>query len=193
MFARPKFLIAGLGNPGRQYAETRHNLGFMVLDRIAERINTEFRKIESNALIAKKLYAGKQLILAKPRTFMNLSGQAVGSLARYYKIETDHILVIYDDVDLEFDITRIKPEGSSSGQKGMNSVIRSLGTNQIPRLRMGIGRPNGRMDTADYVLQRFSREQEEVLPLFIDRAADAVLHWLDCGIDAAMTKYNQTV
>ena len=185
------FLIAGLGNPGKQYTDTRHNIGFVVVDHLAQRLGVEFSRMQSNAMVTKARYLDHRLILAKPRTFMNNSGQAVGALVRFYKVPIENVLVVYDDADLDFEMLRIRQEGSSSGQKGMNSVINSLGTDKIPRLRVGIGRPPGRMPTPDYVLRPFSSDEQEVLPFIIDRAVDAVLEFIEHDILSAMNKYNQ--
>lgn len=185
------FLIAGLGNPGKKYTETRHNIGFMVLDQLAKKIGAEFRRMQSKAMVTQSRYAGHRLILAKPRTFMNNSGQAVGALARFYKVPFENILVIYDDADLDFEVIRLRPDGSSSGQKGMESVIQLLGTDQIPRLRIGIGRPPGKMETPAYVLLPFSVEEKEVLPFILDRSVEAVFEFIQHGIDAAMNQFNQ--
>ncbi|MDI6694323.1 MAG: aminoacyl-tRNA hydrolase [Anaerolineales bacterium] len=184
------YLIAGLGNPGPEYRRNRHNVGFMLLDRMAERLGLNFSRFESNALIAKGEYQGKRLILAKPRTYMNLSGQAVGALLRYYKVPLANLMVAYDDVDLPLGTLRLRPTGGSAGQKGMMSIIERLGTQDFPRLRIGIGRPPGRMDAADYVLQDFSAAEMEFLTPALERAVDAVLTFLSEGLDAAMNKYN---
>lgn len=186
-----KFLIAGLGNPGKEYIDTRHNIGFMVVDQLARDLKTEFSKMQSNAMIATVLHPAGKIILAKPRTFMNLSGQAVSALARYYHIELENLLVIHDDVDLEFEVIRIKPEGSSAGQKGMESIIQSLGTDQFPRLRVGIGRPPGRLPTPAYVLRPFTSQEQEVLPFIIQNAADAARAFITGDIETVMNKYNQ--
>jgi PTH1 family peptidyl-tRNA hydrolase len=184
------YLIAGLGNPGPEYRRNRHNVGFMLLDRMAERLGLNFSRFESNALIAKGEYQSKRLILAKPRTYMNLSGQAVGALLRYYKVPLANLMVAYDDVDLPLGTLRLRPTGGSAGQKGMMSIIERLGTQDFPRLRIGIGRPPGRMDAADYVLQDFSAAELEFLTPTLERAVDAVLTFLSEGLDAAMNKYN---
>lgn len=186
-----KFLIAGLGNPGKEYIDTRHNIGFMVVDQLAHDLKTEFSKMQSNAMIATVLHPAGKIILAKPRTFMNLSGQAVSALARYYHIELENLLVIHDDVDLEFEVIRIRPEGSSAGQKGMESIIQSLGTDQFPRLRVGIGRPPGRLPTPAYVLRPFTSQEQEVLPFIIQNAADAARAFITGDIETVMNKYNQ--
>lgn len=186
-----KLLIAGLGNPGKEYANTRHNIGFMVVDELARLLNTEFNKVQSNAMITTVQHPAGKIVLAKPRTFMNLSGQAVAALLRYYRVELENFLVIYDDVDLDFEVLRIKPDGSSSGQKGMQSVIQSLGTDQFPRLRVGVGRPPGRMPTPAYVLRPFTSQEEETLPFVIRKAADAALKFITSDIDTVMNIYNQ--
>ena len=184
------FLIAGLGNPGRDYRETRHNVGFMVVDRLAARLGVRFTRLESHALVTKGTYQDKRVILVKPQTYMNLSGAAIGSLARYYKVPVENMLVSYDDVDLPFGALRLRPAGGSAGQKGMKSIIERLGTEAFPRLRVGIGRPPGRMDAAAYVLQPFARDESAELPLLLDRAVDAVLVFMTAGIEKAMNQFN---
>lgn len=184
------YLIAGLGNPGQEYRASRHNVGFMAADRLAERLGTSFSRLESKALLAKADLNGNRIILAKPQTFMNLSGQAVASLARFYRVQHENLLVIYDDVDLPFGTIRLRPGGGSGGQKGMASIIERLGTQDFPRLRIGIDRPPGRMDAAAYVLQNFNPSEAEMLPMILDRAADAVLLFVTQGLAAAMTKFN---
>lgn len=186
----PPFLITGLGNPGRQYRETRHNVGFMTVDRLAAHLGITFSRMESKAMIAKGEHRGQRLILAKPQTFMNLSGQSVGALARFYKVPPTQLLVIFDDVDLPLGTLRIRPGGGSSGQKGMTSIIERLGTQDFPRLRVGIDRPPGRMEAADYVLQAFSNGEKELLDTTLDRAVQAILEFTGAGLDSAMNKYN---
>jgi PTH1 family peptidyl-tRNA hydrolase len=190
--AEPKqtFLIAGLGNPGRQYRQNRHNIGFRLIDRLAERLGVSFSRMESKALVTRADYQGQRLILAKPQTYMNLSGQAVGSLVRFYKMPLENLLVAYDDVDLPLGVLRLRPQGGSAGQKGMKSIIERLGTNQFPRLRLGVDRPPGRMDAAAYVLQDFSSAQEELLAVTLERAVDAVLVFATEGLEVAMNQYN---
>jgi peptidyl-tRNA hydrolase, PTH1 family len=186
----PVFLIAGLGNPGREYRENRHNIGFMLVDRLAAHLGTSFGRVEAKALIAKAEHQGSRLILVKPQTFMNLSGTSVGALLRYYKIPLSNLLVAYDDVDLPFGVLRIRPDGGSAGQKGMMSIIERLGTSEFPRLRLGIDRPPGRMNAADYVLQDFSRQEAVELPQILDRAVDAALTFVASGLTTAMNQYN---
>lgn len=186
----PRYLVAGLGNPGRQYQANRHNIGFMVLDSLAERLGVNFGRMESKALIAKADHVGNHLVLAKPQTYMNLSGQAVSSLMRFYKVPLEKLIVVYDDVDLPFGVLRLRPAGGSAGHRGMNSIIEQLGTQDFPRLRVGIDRPPGRMDAADYVLQDFSRAEAEELPVIRQQALEAVLTFITLGIAAAMNTYN---
>ncbi len=185
------YLIAGLGNPGKDYRETRHNVGFMAVSEIAKQLGIEFSRVQNNALITKTNYQNKRIILAKPQSFMNLSGQAVGALTRFYKVPQENILILFDDADLPFETIRLRPQGGSSGQKGMKSIIQVLGTQEFPRLRIGIDRPPGKMQTPDYVLQNFSKLQKENLPWVINRAAEAALFFVAEGIDAAMSKFNQ--
>jgi PTH1 family peptidyl-tRNA hydrolase len=184
------FLVIGLGNPGRDYKNNRHNIGFMLADRLAARMGAAFGRLESKALVAKGEQDGQRVILAKPQTFMNLSGQAASSLVRFYKIPLENLLVAYDDVDLPFGVLRLRPGGGSAGQKGMASIIHSLGSEAFPRLRLGIGRPPGRMEASDYVLQNFSKDQQEQLDVILDRAADAAQVFVTQGLDAAMNLYN---
>ena len=184
------FLIVGLGNPGRDYRYNRHNVGFMLLDRLAKGLGGTFGRLESRALLAKAGLEGKRILLAKPQTFMNLSGQSTGALLRFYKVPVDHLLVAYDDVDLPLGTLRLRPDGGSAGQKGMASIIERLGTQEFPRLRIGIGRPPGRMQAADYVLQDFSSEENEVISLALDRAVEAVRVFILEGLDTAMNQFN---
>ena len=184
------FLIAGLGNRGREFQNNRHNVGFMLVSHLAERLGVSFSRMQSKALVTKGEYKGKRLILAKPQTYMNLSGQAVAPLVRFYKVPLENLLVAFDDVDLPFGVLRLRPSGGSGGQKGMQSIISTLGTEEFPRLRVGIDRPPGRMEASDYVLQDFSKDQAEALAEILDRGVEAVLTFIDEGLDAAMNKFN---
>jgi PTH1 family peptidyl-tRNA hydrolase len=184
------FLIVGLGNPGREFEQNRHNIGFMLLNRLSGRLGESFSKVESKALVAKSSYLGERVILVKPQTFMNNSGTAVSSLVRFYKITLENVLVAYDDVDLPLGAIRLRPSGGSAGQKGMQSIIERMGTDEFPRLRMGTGRPPARMEAADYVLQDFPSDEMELLTETLDRAVEAVLTFLQYGIERAMNAYN---
>lgn len=184
------FLIVGLGNPGRQYQANRHNIGFMLVSRLAEKLSVSFTRVQSKALVTKTTFQEKPVIMAKPQTYMNLSGQSVGSLAKFYKIEMDHLMVVYDDVDLPFGRIRIRPSGGSAGQKGMQSIITQLGTDEFPRMRLGVGRPPGSKGAASYVLRDFSGEDAEFLPQVLDRGVEAVLTFISEDLTNAMNRFN---
>jgi peptidyl-tRNA hydrolase, PTH1 family len=184
------FLIIGLGNPGREYRDNRHNSGFMLIDWLIVRLNARGMKLQSKAIVTDAVYNEHKLILAKPQTYMNLSGQSAQGLIHFYKLELSNVLIAHDDLDLPFGTIRMRPGGGPGGQKGLASTIEHLGTEDIPRLRLGIGRPPGRMDAADYVLQNFSKDEMKELSSILDRAADAVLTFVTDGLDMAMNKYN---
>lgn len=187
------YLLIGLGNPGREYRDSRHNAGFMLIDWIAVRLNARGMKVQSKAIVMDTAYEGRKLILAKPQTYMNLSGQSVQGLVRFYKLPLANVLIAHDDLDIPFGTIRIRPKGGPGGQGGMASTITQLGTKDFPRLRIGIGRPPGRMDPAAYVLQDFTRQELKALPEIMDRAADAALEFVVNGLDKAMNKYNGPV
>ncbi len=190
---RNSFLIVGLGNPGREYRSTRHNAGFMVIDALCEGFGIRLSRLQSKALVGTGAYDGKKIILAKPQTFMNLSGQSVGSLMRFYKIPLEQILVIHDDLDLPVGTLRMRPGGGSAGQKGLTSIIEQLGTQEFPRLRIGIGRPPGQMDPVDYVLEDFWGSEKELLSQLLSRAVEAVKDYLQFGLEHAMNGFNGTL
>ena len=149
-----RYMIVGLGNPGREHSQNRHNIGFMTVDRLAEEHGIALGKVQSRAVIGSGRIAGRQVILAKPQTYMNRSGDAVGPLVAYYRVPPENVLVIYDELDLPLGALRLRPSGGSGGHNGMKSIINHLGQD-FPRLRLGVGRPAGRMEAADYVLQDF--------------------------------------
>jgi PTH1 family peptidyl-tRNA hydrolase len=184
------YLIVGLGNPGREYRENRHNIGFMLFDRLAVRLGARMTRMQSKALLGSANHEGAKIILAKPQTFMNLSGQAVQSLVRFYKLPLENIMLVHDDLDIPFGTLRLRPGGGPGGQKGIKSTIQHLGTQDFPRLRLGIGRPPGRMDPAAYVLQDFHKGDEQILSETLDRAADAALLFISEGLDEAMNQFN---
>jgi PTH1 family peptidyl-tRNA hydrolase len=188
-----RHLIVGLGNPGREYADNRHNVGFRCVDHLASAHGLSFNRRQRQASIAMGLIEKRAVILAKPRTYMNKSGRPVSSLARYYRVPLDRVLVVYDDLDLPLGTTRLRPSGGSGGHRGMKSIISQLGSRAFPRLRIGIGRPPGRMDPADYVLQDFSEEETILLERTLDQATAAVETWLIEGVDEAMSHYNRSV
>ena len=184
------FLLIGLGNPGREYRDTRHNVGFMLIDRLAVRLDARGMKVQSKAIITTATYLERKLILAKPQTYMNLSGHSAQGLLNFYKIPIENMLIAHDDLDIPFGTIRIRPKGGPGGQRGMASTIEQLGTKDFPRLRIGISRPPGRMDPAAYVLQDFSREDMKILSDVLDRAADAALDFVVDGVNKVMNKYN---
>ncbi len=183
-------LIAGLGNPGPQYAANRHNIGFRCLDRLAAAHGLTFDRRQKRALTARGVIAGREVLLVKPQTFMNESGRAVVPLARFYKVPPARLLVVYDDLDLPPGTLRLRPSGGSGGHRGMRSIIAQLGSQEFPRLRIGIGRPPGRMDPAAYVLQDFAPEEWPLMEETLARAIAAIEVWLTEGLDAAMSRYN---
>jgi PTH1 family peptidyl-tRNA hydrolase len=184
------FLLVGLGNPGREYKDNRHNVGFMTIDRLAVRLNARGMKVQSKAIVITATHEERKLILAKPQTFMNLSGQSVQGLAHFYKIPLTNLMILSDDLDLPFGTIRIRASGGPGGQRGMASTIERLGTKDFPRLRVGIGRPPGRMDPAAYVFQDFPKDEVQLLSEVLDRAADAALEFVIKGLNAAMNKFN---
>ncbi len=186
----PPVLIVGLGNPGPEYARNRHNVGFRVLDGFAQAHQMAFRRILHQALIAEGRMAGQRVILAKPQTFMNLSGRSVRPLVSHYRVPLDRLLVVYDDMDLPLGAIRLRPRGSPGGHNGMKSIVQALGTTEFPRLRVGIGRPPGHMNPADYVLQDFRPDEEEILEGVLHRAIQAIRAFIEEGLEAAMNRFN---
>ncbi|MCM1449073.1 MAG: aminoacyl-tRNA hydrolase [Clostridiales bacterium] len=184
-----KYLIVGLGNPGYEYSDTRHNIGFMILDAFAEASNISF-KTERYGDVALTRLKNKQLLLLKPSTFMNLSGNAVRYWAQKENIPVDHILILVDDIALPFGAIRIKPSGSDAGHNGLKSIAQMLATQSYPRLRFGVGHDFNPGMQVDYVLGTFSREQQLLLPQRIDVAIDALKSFCLEGISNAMCKFN---
>lgn len=187
------YLIAGFGNPGREYRNTRHNVGFKVIDSLVSEFNTKLTKVQFKAMIGSVELDNAHIILAKPQTFMNLSGQAVASLIRFYKIPLDHVIVAHDDIDLPLGTIRIRPGGGSGGQKGLASTIEKLGTQDFPRMRIGIGRPSGSQEAAGYVLQEFSTADEKILIDVLPTAVQAIRTFISDGLEAAMTRFNGNI
>jgi PTH1 family peptidyl-tRNA hydrolase len=187
-----RFVIIGLGNPGREYENTRHNIGFRCVDAIAATHGLSFSKKQSKALIADGSIRDYKIILAKPQTYMNLSGESAQSLINFYKVPLSNLLVISDDMDIPAGTIRIREKGSAGGQKGLKNIIEHLGTLDIARMRLGIGRPPGRMDAAAYVLQAFDKNDEPLVSDCIDRAVRAIEVWLESGTVAMMNRFNGT-
>ena len=184
-------LIVGLGNPGSQYRGTRHNVGFEVVDELARRRGLAFESSPAEAVMARARGPGRGVMLAKPLTFMNLSGQAVGVLARYYRIAINDVLVVTDDANLPLGRLRARPGGSDGGHNGLRSVIALLGTDQVPRLRVGVGRGDQRRDLADHVLAGFEDAEREAISAAIGRAADAAELFVNEGMTPVMDHFNQ--
>ena len=184
-------LIVGLGNPGLRYRNNRHNVGFQIVDALAVAHGLEFGKTKYKARLADGVIREQRVLLVKPMTYMNLSGEAVQPLVHFYKIDLADLMVVYDDLDLPLGRIRLRPFGGAGGHNGMKSIIQRLGGDRFPRLRVGIGRPPGRMDPADYVLQDFSPDEEIIMAQVRERAVQALECWLAEGIDAAMNAFNQ--
>lgn len=185
------WLVVGLGNPGAKYENTRHNVGFMTADALAGRNGEPIRRVKYHALTSEAVIGGQSVLLMKPTTFMNLSGQAVSEAARFYKIPADHVLVISDDVDLPLGKLRIRKSGSAGGHNGLKNIIQLLGTDQFPRLKIGVGgKPHPDYNMADWVLGQFQGEDKKTIDAAVARAADAVECLLADGIDRAMNQYN---
>jgi PTH1 family peptidyl-tRNA hydrolase len=184
------YLIVGLGNPGREYAETRHNVGFRVVEELARRHALSFGKTERKAQSASGNIRGQRVILSKPQTYMNLSGESVRAVLDFYKVEVARLLVVGDDLDLPLGTLRLRMSGSAGGQNGLKNIIQHLGTQDFNRLRFGIGRPPGKMQARDYVLAPFKGDDAILAAQVVDRAADAAETWLTEGIEKAMTKHN---
>lgn len=190
MFERGQVkMVIGLGNPGRKYAGTRHNFGFFVVDELAKRTNAPTSRQRMKAEISETRHGDNRLILAMPQTYMNESGISVREIVRWYKVPLEDVLIVVDDLDLKYGQIRLRPKGSPGGHNGLKSVFRELGTQDIPRLRVGIGRGSGH-HTVGHVLSRFSPEEQERLPGIIDRAADAVEMWMNEGIIETMNRVN---
>jgi peptidyl-tRNA hydrolase, PTH1 family len=188
--ADDRWLIAGLGNPGPGYAGNRHNVGFMCADELAARIGSGFRRDSSRAVTATGRLAGVPVVLAKPQRFMNVSGGPVAALRAFFKLPAERILVVHDELDLPYGSIRLKLGGGDNGHNGLRSVTAALGSRDYHRLRIGIGRPPGRMDPADFVLQNFSASQREELPEILGRSADAAEVLLTEGLAAAQNKFH---
>lgn len=187
-------MIVGLGNPGPEYARNRHNIGFQCVELFARRHAIDLTRMQQRAIIGSG-WAGRgpmrqKVMLVKPLTYMNASGQAVGPLAKYYQVAPQDILVVHDDLDLASGMLRLRANGSAGGQNGVKSIIQHLGSQDFHRARIGVGRPPGRMDPADYVLQNFSDGEEDTFAPLRATVADALECWLFEGIDAAMNRYN---
>ncbi len=185
------FLVAGLGNPGERYAATPHNLGFLVVDRLAARHGIRMTRLECQARIGQGTIGGIQVLLAQPQTFMNLSGIAVKPLLQKNELSPADLILIYDELDLPWGSIRVKPKGSGAGHNGITDVIEKLGTSEFPRIRLGVHPGHSLTSGADYLLSRFTRQQTETLDAFIDQAADAAESVIAEGVEKSMTRFNR--
>lgn len=187
----PEYLIVGLGNPGLEYAQTRHNAGFMTLDLLAEREHTEIKRMKFKSLCGDAVIAGKRCLLMKPTTYMNNSGQAVAEAMQFYKLPIDHIIVVYDDISLEPSRLRIRRKGSDGGHNGIKSIIYLTGEDTFPRIKLGVGKkPRPDYNLADWVLSRFTREELEQLHIAAEHACESIALMVNGKIDEAMNRYN---
>lgn len=184
------YIIAGLGNPGREYDGSRHNVGFLTLDELAKRYNIDIRERAHRALIGKGMIEGIKVILVKPQTYMNLSGESIRSVMDYYKTEPSEFIVIYDDISLEPGQIRIRKKGSAGGHNGIKNIIAHLGTQDFCRIRIGIEEKPAKMDLADYVLAHFSKEEKETMEQAFADGAAAAVSMMNEGVDAAMNRFN---
>ena len=188
------YIIAGLGNPTLQYEGTRHNVGFDVIDTLADKYNISVDARKSRAFIGKGMIEGQKVILVKPQTYMNLSGESIRGLVDYYKIDVEHeLLVIYDDISLDVGQLRIRKKGSAGGHNGIKNIIANLGTQNFPRIKVGIGEKPKKYDLADYVLSHFSKAERELMEEGYQKAVKAVEMLLDGEMEAAMNEYNRKV
>ena len=188
--ATERALVVGLGNPGPRYAGNRHNVGFMVVDLLAARMGARFKAHRGRVDVVDGRLAGRSVVLAKPKSYMNESGGPIVAISRFFKIPVAWLTVVHDDLDLPYGTLRIKRGGGDGGHNGLRSATAALGSNDYLRIRFGIGRPPGRQDPADYVLRDFTAAERKELPYLVDRAADAVEALLADGLDAAQNAFN---
>ncbi|MEM8858348.1 MAG: aminoacyl-tRNA hydrolase [Chloroflexota bacterium] len=186
------FLVVGLGNPGREYRGNRHNIGFMAIDRLGESYHAQTNRFKNKSMTGDFRLGDHKVVLAKPQTYMNDSGNSVGPLSKFYKVDPENIIVVYDELDLPFGTVRIREKGSAGGHNGMKSIIKHVGPD-FPRIRLGIGRPNGKMPVKAYVLQDFGKQDQDVLDLMLDRTVSAIETMIQSGINLAMSRHNGSV
>jgi PTH1 family peptidyl-tRNA hydrolase len=185
-----RYAVVGLGNPGREFRRNRHNIGFLVADRLAADAALAFTRHRFQALTAEGRWDGRALVLAKPQTYMNLTGRSVGALVRFYRLPLDHLIVVLDDLDLPLGTLRLRGTGGTAGHKGLTSIVETLGTNDVPRLRVGISRPPGQMDPADYVLKDFTDFEWPTVEEALKRAVACIRAYITEGLDVAMNRFN---
>lgn len=184
------YIIIGLGNPGKKYEHTRHNAGFDAIDKLAEKHNIKMDKLKHKALLGEGRIGAEKVVLIKPQTYMNLSGESVLSVCQFYKPEFDKLIVMYDDIDLEVGKLRIRKKGSAGSHNGMKSIIKCIGTQEFPRIRIGVSKPPEGWDLADFVLSKYPKEQEKDLEESLERVVLTIEEIIDSGIESAMNKYN---
>ena len=184
------YIIVGLGNPGREYENTRHNTGFIAIDKLANKYNIEINKEKHKAIIGTGVIEGEKVILVKPQTFMNLSGEAVREVINFYKEEIKNFIVIFDDIDLPVGTIRIKERGSAGTHNGVKSLVHELGTQEFKRIKVGIGSPNGKMDLVSYVLGKFSNEEFKEIEASTNKVVNAIEIIIKDGLAKAMNEYN---
>ncbi len=184
------YLIVGLGNPGEEYTRTRHNMGFEVIDKLAKEYNIKVSKHKFEGLYGKGEIEGEKVVLLKPQTYMNLSGNSIGQFVSFFKVDRDEIIIIYDDIDIPTGTIKIRKQGSAGSHNGMKSVIGELATERFPRVRIGTGTTEKIYNLADYVLEKIKDDDYEKLEESVDKAAEAVVKMLEIGIDNAMNQYN---
>ncbi|WP_195251882.1 aminoacyl-tRNA hydrolase [Romboutsia sp. 1001713B170207_170306_H8] len=184
------YVVVGLGNPGKQYERTRHNVGFDVIDSLAKEYGISVSKIKHKALIGEGRVGNEKVLLVKPQTYMNLSGETLIDIYNYYKVDMENIIVVYDDIDLDVGKIRIRKKGSGGTHNGMRSITKCLGSNDFPRVRVGVSKPRPGQDLADFVLSRFRKEENDDVELGLEKAAKAIDVMIRENIDLAMNKYN---
>lgn len=184
-------LVVGLGNPGKKYSSSRHNIGFMVIDEVAKRLEIVLKKKGFNSLYCEAVIDHKKIVLLKPQTFMNQSGRAVHEAVNFYKISTNEVIVVQDEIDLPAGMMQIRSGGGSAGHRGIDSIIRCLGESDFIRIRVGIGRPSAKPQVVNHVLSEFESDERETMKVMIERAADAVLETILYGLEKAMNKFNR--
>ena len=183
-------IIVGLGNPGKEYEKTRHNVGFRVLDKVSDKLGIEVNKSKFKGIYGSKGMLDKKIILCKPQTYMNLSGDCIVELLNYYKADIDDLIVIYDDIDIAVGSIRIKPSGSPGTHNGMKDITKKIGSKDFIRVRIGTGKPTDGRNLADYVLSKFTKEEEKIIEDITTKAADAVLEIINYNVEKAMNDYN---
>lgn len=185
------FAVVGLGNPGRNYTNTRHNAGFATVDKLAEKLNVEINKLKFKSLYAETFIGKEKVLIVKPQTYMNESGQAVREICNFYKIEPENLIVVVDDIDIEFAELRIRKKGSAGTHNGLKSIIYQIQSDDFPRIKIGVGKKHEKQDLADFVLSKFSKEELQEIEAVEDSACDAIIFAIEKDIDNAMNKFNR--